>query len=87
MTIFFVVVTFVAVVVRDGMSDPTISAFFKGETQTHWIVWAITKGLSFAGGVYIILSGVRLIIGEIVQHSVVLLRRSFQMLNLQLTAR
>lgn len=66
MTIFFVVVTFVAVVVRDGMSDPTISAFFKGETQTHWIVWAITKGLSFAGGVYIILSGVRLIIGEIV---------------------
>ena len=46
MTIFFVVVTFVAVVVRDGMSDPTISAFFKGETQTHRIVWAITKGLS-----------------------------------------
>ena len=66
MTIFFVVVTFVAVVVRDGMSDPTISAFFKGETETHWLVWAITKGLSFAGGVYIILSGVRLIIGEIV---------------------
>ena len=63
---FFVVVTFVAVVVRDGMSDPTISAFFKGETETHWLVWAITKGLSFAGGVYIILSGVRLIIGEIV---------------------
>ena len=36
------------------------------ETQTHWAVWAITSGLSFAGGVYIILSGVRLIIGEIV---------------------
>lgn len=66
MTIFFIIVTFVAVVVRDGMSDPTISAFFKGETETHWLVWAITKGLSFAGGVYIILSGVRLIIGEIV---------------------
>ena len=36
------------------------------ETQTHWAVWAITSGLSFAGGVYIILSGVRLIVGEIV---------------------
>ena len=66
MVIFFTIVTFVAVVVKDGMSDPTISAFFQGETTTHWLVWAITKGLSFAGGVYIILSGVRLIIGEIV---------------------
>ena len=36
------------------------------ETTTNWIVWAFTRGLSFAGGVYIILSGVRLIIGEIV---------------------
>lgn len=36
------------------------------ETQTNWIVWALTSGMSFAGGVYIILSGVRLIIGEIV---------------------
>lgn len=36
------------------------------ETKTNWIVWALTSGLSFAGGVYIILSGVRLIIGEIV---------------------
>lgn len=36
------------------------------ETTTNWIVWALTSGMSFAGGVYIILSGVRLIIGEIV---------------------
>ena len=36
------------------------------ETYTNWIVWCITAGLSFAGGVYIILAGVRLIIGEIV---------------------
>lgn len=40
--------------------------FGGAETQTHWAVWAITSGLSFAGGVYIILSGVRLIVGEIV---------------------
>lgn len=36
------------------------------ETKTNWIVWALTSGMSFAGGVYIILAGVRLIIGEIV---------------------
>lgn len=36
------------------------------ETTSNWIVWALTAGMSFAGGVYIILSGVRLIIGEIV---------------------
>ena len=36
------------------------------ETTTNWVVWALTAGMSFAGGVYIILSGVRLIIGEIV---------------------
>ena len=36
------------------------------ETKVNWFVWALTGGLSFAGGVYIILSGVRLIIGEIV---------------------
>lgn len=36
------------------------------ETTTNWVVWAFLRGLSFAGGVYIILSGVRLIIGEIV---------------------
>lgn len=36
------------------------------ETTSNWIVWAFVSGLSFAGGVYIILSGVRLIIGEVV---------------------
>ncbi len=36
------------------------------ETHTNWIVWALTSGMSFAGGVYVILSGVRLIVGEIV---------------------
>lgn len=66
MIVFFVVVTFIAVKVRGGMDDPTIAAFFQGETETHWLVWAITKGLSFSGGVFIILSGVRMIIGEIV---------------------
>lgn len=66
MVVFFLIVTMVAVVFKEGMSDPIISTFFQGETDTHWAVWAIIRGLNFAGGVYIILSGVRLIIGEIV---------------------
>jgi len=66
MVIFFFIVTMIAVVFKDGMLDPTIAAFFQGETEIHWAVWAIIRGLNFAGGVYIILSGVRLIIGEIV---------------------
>lgn len=66
MVVFFLIVTMVAVVFKEGMSDPIISAFFQGETDTHWAVWAIIRGLNFAGGVYIILSGVRLIVGEIV---------------------
>ena len=76
MVIFFLLITGIAVskVILDA--DPqTILATYPNlggllnvgaETQTHWAVWAITSGLSFAGGVYIILSGVRLIIGEIV---------------------
>ena len=33
---------------------------------TSWIVYALIKGMSFAGAIYIILSGVRLILAEIV---------------------
>lgn len=76
MVIFFVVVTGIAVSKGILEADPnTVLATYpnlKGflnvdtETQTHWLVWSLTSGLSFAGAVYIILSGVRLIIGEIV---------------------
>lgn len=65
MIVFFVIVTATAVA-KGGLQDEVIGAFFKGETDTHWFVWALIHGLNFAGGVYIILSGVRLIIGEIV---------------------
>ncbi|MDQ0359866.1 PTS ascorbate transporter subunit IIC [Breznakia pachnodae] len=71
MVIFFVIVTGVAV--ANGLLDDKVmaqsanlAALYSGETTTHWAVWALTSGLSFAGGVYIILAGVRLIIGEIV---------------------
>lgn len=71
MILFFLVVTGVAVG-KGLLSDPAMAenanlgALFGGETRTHWAVWAFISGLSFAGGVYIILAGVRLIIGEIV---------------------
>ena len=72
MMVFFVVVT--AVAVGRGLlgEDPTQFSYLNEllnvgtETKTNWFVWAITSGMAFAGGVYIILSGVRLIVGEIV---------------------
>lgn len=76
MVIFFLIVTGVAVAKGILGADPTeilksypnLAGLLNvgAETKTHWAVWAITSGLSFAGGVYIILSGVRLIVGEIV---------------------
>lgn len=76
MVVFFLIVTGIAVGKGILTEDPeallatytNLSGLLNvgAETQTHWAVWAITSGLSFAGGVYIILSGVRLIVGEIV---------------------
>ena len=76
MVVFFLIVT--AVAVGKGILDadpatvletyPNLAGLLNvgAETKTHWAVWAITSGLSFAGGVYIILRGVRLIVAEIV---------------------
>lgn len=76
MVIFFIVVTAVAVSKGILSENPTtllktypnLSGLLNvgAETKTHWLVWALTSGLSFSGGVYIILSGVRLIVSEIV---------------------
>ncbi|MDR2772470.1 MAG: PTS ascorbate transporter subunit IIC [Elusimicrobiota bacterium] len=73
MIIIFIIVTGVAVG-KGLLTDPVLAAnpgdlaalFGEGDTKPSWIVWSITKGLSFAGGVYIVLAGVRLILGEIV---------------------
>ena len=66
MILVFIIVT--AVGVSKGLlDDPEAAAAIFGAGNTkHWIVWALIKGLSFAGGVYIVLAGVRLILGEIV---------------------
>lgn len=76
MIVFFLVVTAVAVGKGILSADPeTILATYGNlggllnvgaETNTHWAVWAITCGLNFSGAVYVILSGVRLIVSEIV---------------------
>ena len=76
MILFFLVVTGIAVAKGILAEDPqALLASYPNlgsllnvgsDTQTHWVVWAITSGLSFSGAVYIILSGVRLIVSEIV---------------------
>lgn len=76
MVLFFLIVTAIAVAKGILSEDPAaLLASYPNlggllnvgsETHTHWAVWALTCGLSFSGGVYIILSGVRLIVSEIV---------------------
>lgn len=72
MMVFFLVVTGVAVGRGILSADPTQFQYLDEllnvgtETKTNWVVWALTSGMAFAGGVYIVLSGVRLIVGEIV---------------------
>ena len=71
MVVFFLIVTAVAVAKGILQQDPgqfshLAELMGAGDTKTHWAVWAIKRGLNFAGAVYIILSGVRLIVGELV---------------------
>ena len=71
MVVFFLVVTGIAVGKGILQQDPSqfsnLSGLFPGgETKTHWAVWALLAGLNFSGAVYVILSGVRLIVGELV---------------------
>ncbi|OUP38091.1 PTS ascorbate transporter subunit IIC [Olsenella sp. An188] len=71
MVVLFVVVTGAAVGRGVLSEDPARFSALSGllnvgtETTTNWVVWALTSAAAFAGGVYIILAGVSLIIGEI----------------------
>ena len=75
MIVFFLVVTAVAVGkgIMSANPDEILATYgnlsgllVAGDTKTHWAVWAITCGLNFSGAVYVILSGVRLVVSEIV---------------------
>ncbi len=58
MLIFFLIVTFTAQI------KPEFDASILGDN--HWVLFALIQSLTFAAGVYIVLAGVRLLIGEIV---------------------
>lgn len=62
MLLFIIVTAFAAG--KDGFED--LPTNFISGGYSNWFVYALICGMSFAGAIYIILSGVRLIIAEIV---------------------
>ena len=65
----FIVVTGVAASRPDyaqALAEGGVLAGTNLTGYTNWIVYALISGMNFAGGIYIILSGVRLILAEIV---------------------
>lgn len=69
MMIVFIIVTFVASLKPDyatALAEGGALSSTELPKYTNWLVYALIKGMSFAGAIYIILSGVRLILAEIV---------------------
>ena len=68
MVFFFLLISIVAAGKGEFSPDGGLYGLLSGEGGLHssWIVWAIVQGLSFAAGVSVILTGIRLILGEIV---------------------
>jgi PTS system ascorbate-specific IIC component len=68
MVFFFLVISIVAAINGEFSPGGSLYGLLSGEGGLHssWIVWAIMQGLSFAAGVSVILTGIRLILGEIV---------------------
>ncbi len=63
MMALFIIVAGIAAA-RPGFSD--INTNFVSGGYTNWLTYALVSGMNFAGGIYIILSGVRMILAEIV---------------------
>ena len=63
MMILFIIVTGVAAA-RPGFSE--LDTNFVSGGYSNWLTYALVSGMNFAGGIYIILSGVRMILAEIV---------------------
>jgi len=68
MVFFFIIISIVAASKGEFSPNGSLYGLLSGEGGLHssWIVWAIVQGLSFAAGVSVILTGIRLILGEIV---------------------
>jgi PTS system ascorbate-specific IIC component len=68
MVFFFIIISIVAATKGEFSPTGSLYGLLSGEGGLHssWIVWAIVQGLSFAAGVSVILTGIRLILGEIV---------------------
>jgi PTS system ascorbate-specific IIC component len=68
MVFFFLVISIVGAVKGVFSEGGELYSVLAGEggLRASWIVWAIVQGLAFAAGVFVILAGIRLIIGEIV---------------------
>lgn len=63
MMVLFIIVCAVAAG-KPGFDE--LPTNFVSGGYTNWLVYALVSGMNFAGGIYIILSGVRLILAEIV---------------------
>lgn len=65
MMVLFIIVTAVAAT-KPGFDKLEINMFAEGSSYKTWFTYALISGMNFAGGIYIILSGVRMILAEIV---------------------
>ena len=63
MLVLFIIVTGISAA-RPGFNELDTNYVTGG--YANWLIYAITSGLNFAGGIYIILSGVRMVLSEIV---------------------
>ena len=79
----FIIVTGISAA-RPGFNELDTNYVTGG--YANWLIYAITSGLNFAGGIYIIVSGVRMVLSEIVPAFRGLRISLFLMQNPQLTA-
>lgn len=63
MMVLFLIVTGIAAT-KPGFTD--LETNYVSGGYSNWITYALVTGMNFAGGIYIILSGVRMILAEIV---------------------
>ncbi len=63
MLVLFIIVTAISVT-KPGFAE--LDTNYVSGGYSNWLIYAVVSGLNFAGGIYIILSGVRMVLAEIV---------------------